>query len=87
MGRRYDRVLMISRREARILWTSRKPSKRISEKAMDFGEPENRIGWYLWVIAKFSTNTSCSVIVEVRSGTSKQGRLQRNAKRLEIEGI
>jgi hypothetical protein len=47
MGRRYDNVLMISRRAAQILWTNRTPPKRMLEKAMDFSEPQNRIGSYL----------------------------------------
>jgi hypothetical protein len=80
MGRRYDNVLMISRREAQILWTNRKPPKRMPEKAMDFSEPQNRIGSYLWVVAKVYTNTSCSANVAVRNEASKRGRLQRTAK-------
>jgi hypothetical protein len=80
MGRRYDNVLMISRRAAQILWTNRKLSKRSPKKAMDFSEPENRIGQYLWVIAKVYTNTSCNANVGVRNVTLKRGRLQRIAK-------
>jgi len=29
-----------------ILWTNRKASKRVPEKAMDFGKTENKIGLY-----------------------------------------
>jgi hypothetical protein len=52
MGRRYDIVLMISRRVAQILWTNRKRSKRTQEKPMDLSKSENRIGPHLWVIAE-----------------------------------
>jgi hypothetical protein len=52
MGRRYDRVLMISRRATQILWTNRRLSERIAEKPMDFSKSENRIEPHLWVIAE-----------------------------------
>jgi hypothetical protein len=55
MGRRYDYVLMISRRAAQILWTTRKAPKRITEKVMDFSKPENRIKLYLWVMIRDCT--------------------------------
>jgi hypothetical protein len=60
MGRRYDLVAMISRRKPQILWTSRKPSKRIPEKTVNSSKPENSIKPYLWMMAKVCTNTSCS---------------------------
>jgi hypothetical protein len=47
MGRRYDNVLMISRRAERILWTNPEPAQRIPEKPMDFSKSENRVRLHL----------------------------------------
>jgi hypothetical protein len=52
MGRRYDIVLMISRRAAQILWTNLRLSARIAEKPMDFSKSEHKIERQLWVIGE-----------------------------------